>query len=57
MSEVICNRCHNAIRHGRSKGLVLAFCGCLPRATRQKLMDILRKVEVAQEVSEAQYAT
>lgn len=50
MSEVICNRCHNAIRHGRSKGLVIAFCNCLPRQTRQAIMAIIRNVDAAIEV-------
>lgn len=50
MAEIICQRCHNAIVHGRARGLVVAFCHCLPRETRQRMMEILRKVDVAMEV-------
>lgn len=48
--EVVCGRCHNVIRHGRARGLVVAFCNCLPRETRQRIMEILRKVDLAMEV-------
>lgn len=50
MKTLDCQRCHNVIRHGRARGLVIAFCHCLKRETRQRLMDILKKVDEAIEV-------
>lgn len=47
MSVPTCERCHNVIRHGRARGVVVAFCHCLPRDKRQRLMEILRNVEEA----------
>lgn len=58
MREVNCGRCHNVVRHGRSRGLVIAFCNCLPRNTRQRLMEILKNVEAGIEMeTDAQYTT
>lgn len=50
MNVVQCARCHNVVRHGRARGFVVAFCSCLARDKRQKLMEILRNVEEAVEV-------
>lgn len=50
MKPLSCGRCLNAIKHGRGRGLVVAWCHCLPRTTRQRIMEILAKSEVAMEV-------
>lgn len=44
--EVNCGRCHAVVRHGRARGLVVAFCHCLPREARQALMKALGDLQM-----------
>lgn len=56
MREIKCGRCLATVRHGRARGVCIAFCNCLSESARCRLEGILRGVEPSLEV-EAQYTT